>query len=747
MLIEAKSHLARLMATENLTIEERNVPTAFFDPQSRVLTIPILNGNLSPQLYDLLLGHEVGHALETPAEGWHDAVTDYKVDKSILNVCEDARIEKKIKRRFPGLKPSFIRGYYELMEMDFFSTKGKDLNELNFIDRVNLYTKGGAAQGITFNSEETLLLREVECTETWEEVVAVAKKISEFMKMQHEERKKIKIKIKADKKEKDEDEELTEEEKRLLEGIENGEYDVEVEIEEDGEPAKTAEIEQTEESTDELKSGAEKTDDKKVEDEKKAGTGAASSNQTNEEVMKSETDEAFREREKQLYSKNSKRDIVYSNIPRFDTKEIIVEHKQIIKEIEKKNEDEKRYTRSDLHAGYKKFKNESNKVVSYLVKEFELRKNAEQQSRAKVSKTGELNMSRIHEYKLTDDIFARITKVPNGKSHGLVIFIDWSGSMIDKIHATIKQLLNLVMFCKKVNIPFDVYAFTTQWKTSEYAQKPKVGDLAVTSQFSLLNLFNHKMSISDYTKMSTYLLDFGTGWRMNGTNLIMPEKLSLSGTPLNHTIVTAFELIPNFKKENNIDIVNAVFLTDGESSMIGTRYGYVDPHSKRIVVTTDARPNIYRRVIFRDPVTKACVEVVDGTNGGLSSSAASETVALLTLLKQRADCNLVGFYIANNRDMRNAFDLYLPLKFNTYSEKTQKLDEMMDVFRKEKTYVIESIGYDEYYFIATSSMDTDDDELIVNSTTTRGLVSAFSKYTGGKVNSRIILNRFIKMIA
>jgi hypothetical protein len=78
MLIDSKSNLARLMATENLVIEQRRVPTAFFDIKNRVLTVPILNGNLSPELYDLLLGHEVGHALETPEEGWHHSVIEVK---------------------------------------------------------------------------------------------------------------------------------------------------------------------------------------------------------------------------------------------------------------------------------------------------------------------------------------------------------------------------------------------------------------------------------------------------------------------------------------------------------------------------------------------------------------------------------------------------------------------------------------------------------------------------------------------
>jgi hypothetical protein len=189
MLVESKSNLARLMATENLLVEQRNVPTASFDLKSRILTVPILNGNLSSHLYDLLLGHEVGHALETPEQGWHDSIIDLKVDKSILNVCEDVRIEKKIKRKFPGIRVSFLKGYQELMEMDFFKTKGKKLNEYNLIDRINLYSKGGPSQGIEFSDEEAILLKEVETTETFPEVVEVARKIQEFMKeeiRQHE---------------------------------------------------------------------------------------------------------------------------------------------------------------------------------------------------------------------------------------------------------------------------------------------------------------------------------------------------------------------------------------------------------------------------------------------------------------------------------------------------------------------------------------------------------------------------------
>ena len=740
MLIGAKSNLARLMATENLIIEERNVPTAGFDIKSRVLIIPTLNGNLTPELYDLLFGHEVGHALETPAEGWHNSVIDHKVNKSILNVCEDVRIEKKIKRRFPGLKPSFVRGYQQLLDMDFFGVKDQNINALNFIDRVNLYTKGGSTQGIEFSQEEQVLLQEVESTETWDEVVTVARKIQTFMceeleKMEQEQELKLKIKIKIGNGEGEETEELTEEELNQLEEILHSE-NIDIEI-----------IESSDEEGGSKEDSAEK---KEV-----GNSGATKTKSDILEKLKAFTDEKFREKEKTLYEKNS-RDTIYTNIPKVNLKNVVVPHKEILAEFAKqfeRNEEEKNY-HVLVKKNFIKFKNESSKVVSYLVKEFELRKNAEQQSRAKVSKTGDLNMSRVHEYKLTDDIFARMTKVPNGKSHGLVMYIDWSGSMQDKIHATIKQLLNLVLFCKKVNIPFDVYAFTSQWidESEIYDQKiqtKQVGDLDIGNFTHLLNLFNNRMSSRDIADMASYLLGVNQGYlpEINEyKKIFVPKKLRLGGTPLNHTIVCAFEMIPEFKEKNKLDVVNAVFLTDGESSLIGSRISYIDTHTNRHATTSEARPTNRLRVIFRDPVTKATQEV---RYGYWLSNAAQETIALLKLLKQRANCNLLGFYVASTRDMRTAYDLYSPEVVNCDNHFTKRdiLDRLMAEFRKTKTGIIRNVGYDEYYLISVNNLDTDDDELTVNSTTTRGLVSAFSKYTGGKVNSRVILNRFIGMIA
>ena len=127
-LIQSKSLLAKLMATENLTVEQRKVQTASFDVQNRILTLPILDAKISPFLYDLFLGHEVGHALNTPLEGLVKAKEE-KISRSVINVVEDSRIERKIKNKYPGIRISFVKGYRELIEKDFFGTAGADLNK------------------------------------------------------------------------------------------------------------------------------------------------------------------------------------------------------------------------------------------------------------------------------------------------------------------------------------------------------------------------------------------------------------------------------------------------------------------------------------------------------------------------------------------------------------------------------------------------------------------------------------------
>jgi hypothetical protein len=180
--VESKSQLAKLLATENLTIEHQKIRTAMFDPKNRVLYCPIWK-DMTGATYDHMLGHEVGHALYTPAEGWHEAASSLGAKyKGFLNVVEDARIEKKVKRKYPGIRSSFVKSYQALFDKDFFGIKGRDLNSLSFIDRLNLHTKSSGTTKVEFTNEEMKLVKQVEACETWEDVIRVTKAVFNYSK-------------------------------------------------------------------------------------------------------------------------------------------------------------------------------------------------------------------------------------------------------------------------------------------------------------------------------------------------------------------------------------------------------------------------------------------------------------------------------------------------------------------------------------------------------------------------------------
>ena len=693
-LIDSKSILAKLMATEDLIVEQRNVATAFFDVKNRILTVPVLDKDISPQLYDLFMGHEVGHALYTPLDGLVKSKEE-KMNMGILNIVEDSRIERKIKYKYPGLKNSFVKAYQELLEKDFFATEGKDLNEYNFIDRVNLHCKGGAGLAIKFNETERDLLKDIESTETFDQVIEVTKRVVDYMKMVEEEKQKYDDSGEGAGRGEDEgDNESDQPNYDEDEEGNNNQYSDEPSEEDVEEP-------------------------KEKDSSNKTGTGQQDNSEKN---IRSLTDEAYRKNEHQLFS-NDDTQINYVNIPEFDVNQIF-DYKDVYK----------KYREGDYgidKKGFDKFRRDSNKVVSYLVKEFEMRKSADQLKRASISKTGDLNLNRIFSYQFNEDIFKKVTVVPGGKSHGLIIFLDWSGSMARHVGNTVKQLLNLVMFCKKVNIPFEVYSFIEETDAENMVNfKVKPNDISAYS-FGLINLLSSRMSSKDFVYAGAALMQIAG---VNTYNNIVrtPYWMCLSGTPLNETIIAAMEIVPHFQKKNKLQIVNTVFLTDGDGHPLTNVYTDYTGYTRDLRKGSNGKEA--NKIIIRDPKTKNQEEYDTRRYNNF------QTTCLIKLLKSRTNSNVIGFYIAHGRDYRSKID-----QFFGYDEKSQAIKEAA---RKDRYCIVNNAGFDEYYLLRSESMNTDENnELIVKeNATTRGIVSAFNKYASGRVNNRVVLNRFIDLI-
>ena len=782
---ETKSLLAKLMATENIRVEHKNIPTGAFDLKNRVLYLPMFK-YMTGDIYDLLVSHEVSHALHTPEEGWHDSISAKgKGYKSFLNVVEDARIEKKIKRRFPGCRAAMTRGYIALLNEDFFGIKGRDLSELGLIDRINLYSKGGVGLGIEFNEEERKFVKRVESVETWEDVVEVTNDLFDYAKENEVETDFDPPDFGSESFEMSEEEnwdfDPMEDESESMESPSEesessssstdgaGEEDSDSSSSTDGAGEEDSDSEENDTSSEKCDKNSEST---KTEEDEKAKSSASSGEEGGtsgsfspdkfdgnegydplEPV--SETDKAWRDKEAELTDDTNNVEYHYTKFPKIDLGEVILDYKNVHEEIsdfyntETENNWEvwKRDYLSDGRKWFSEFRKNNNKVVSYLAKEFEMKKAADQHKRATTAKTGVLDMTKIHAVSFSENIFSRISVLPDGKNHGLVMFIDWSGSMSNSMKGTIEQLMTLILFCRKVQIPFEVYAFADNYyrkKNGGYEDytpadylSPEKGDLGMNKSFRLLNLMSSRMSAKEYVdgcvNMTLLMYAFSSYNYYNHREekyCPVPIGYSLGGTPLNEAIITAHKLIPEFAKANNVQLVNAVFLTDGSSSQSGQVFDE-DGGMRRVgAYGTDVK------LILTDPKTR---NQYDLSRGGRET-----TVQLLRSLRGSLGINVVGFYILSGGRRLKSYALS---EFFSYEELDMKVKEL----RKNKFVVSKMRGYNEEYLIkggADLEIDTDSFLDKVNTGAKKGeLLRAFKKDRKGKLQNRVMLSRFVDLIA
>ena len=460
-----KDILAKLMATENITVLHKKTPTAYFDVKNRTLVCPMLKDNMSSEMYDLFMGHEVGHALNTPLEGWHDSVCELgPIFKGYLNVVEDVRIEKKIKTKYPGLRRSFYQGYKELANDDFFGIKNSGVEDLNLIDKINIHFKIGSLARVQFTDEEMVYIERCKKVKTFEEVLVLAKELFE----------------KQEAESKDNIQSMTMDElQAMMEDLgieveENPEGNTEINILEEtdeGEANSSSHDPATEEPTKESQGGG---DEASSDDDKDKSTENKALDKGEGEEDVSITDDAHREAERTLLEKNDRGEQpLFIRGPSKEVMKYVMHsfkdvHKARLETMEKASFDP---AKNGIMDGYKYYIAQVKKASNFAVKEFEMRKAGYQWQRAETAKTGSLDMNKIHSYKFNEDIFKRVTRLANAKNHGMIMFIDYSGSMGRTIPQVIDQLIHLVVFCKGINIPFDVYAFTTGNKFSKHCER------------------------------------------------------------------------------------------------------------------------------------------------------------------------------------------------------------------------------------------------------------------------------------
>lgn len=698
--LAAKSVLARLMAAEDIAVEvDPTAPTAYFNVEERRLVLPLWD--VEGDAYDMLVGHEVSHALYTPEGAASLEAACKRIDpknlevaKAYINVVEDARIERMIKVDYPGLRRSFAAGYREFHARDLFGIKGKAVTDLALIDRVNLQYKIGWLIEVPFTAEELPLVQRVADTRTWDEVVELSKELYEFAKKQkrdgdegdrtNTDSGKGKSRKPQDGDEgdasvptNDTDDDGTESDSET-DGLSNGDEGDEGEAEggkslngddtegdeAEGDGGGDAEGEGTAEGTDSDDDGETAESDEVESDRAGTNEGSVGDGEQKDYTPDAPTTAKSLNDNLSKMVKKTKKPIIYADLPTMP-KEVVVPFATVEAEWTKIAAVTRKGLQSDLF-GVWKVKNQSD--VLALATEFERRKAADAHKRTVTAETGSIDPTRLFAYKISDDIFLRSSTVQDGKNHGIVVLLDMSGSMGPQILDTMIQLVNLTAFARRVNIPFKVYGFidyhpafaasAAKWVTDPKAKAKWLS----TGRVRLLTLLESGTSQARWQNAVGHLLAFALGctsigslngndpyWKAakvsnswyNIGSVYGNNGFTLNGTPTNEALMALLTIVPEWKQKNNLQVVNTIILTDGEAGD--------QPLTYQVENMTDENGwRVDPSVIVRDPITrreyKAYTEHKTTHNGYIHNPIYSteQQSLLVAMLRHRTGAKVIN---------------------------------------------------------------------------------------------------------
>ena len=753
--LDVKSNLAKLLATENITIQHNNVKTASFDVKNRVLTLPIFKQK-SGDVYDMLIAHECAHALWTPYEEWQN-ITDKEL-RSYVNVIEDTRIDKLIQAKYPGVVRNYQNGFDILEKQNFFGISGRDINkDFMVIDKINLRSKSLNRLPFIFSSKDKDWLVKVDAVKSFNDVLTLAKEMLDWQKDQVEQMTKLpdfdNHIISKNYELSDDEDDFDDEDSDDSQGDNSGADQNDDDADEKNDFNNFGD-EKADDEKDSKQDGQSESDDTTKEEDKKGeathhAKGAGGDDKPR--LLKAITDDSFVQNQDKLLD-NSNKGYRYGKVPIPNLKDgsALTSYKTWLKDMNDYRVKQKQYHNvakydTYLDTQYKKFMNENKKTVMYLVKEFEMKKSAQAYKRASQDKTGIIDTLKLPSYKYSDDIFKKLTIIPDGKNHGMMMLLDWSGSMADCLYDTVKQLINLVEFCKKVNIPFEVYFFTSERKYNrEYDASPtswsqNSGEFAF-EDFNLVNCVSHRMNKKTIDLAMKTLFHMGmyfdnrytrrTTWQEQSDDYYaqseswgIPSEYYLGNTPLNESLVYINTLLPMFKKKYDIEKMTFITLTDGAGNYVKS-----DIHGGE-----------------RHDYEKTTVYQIDNKKFAQDGNI---TTNLLNHIKKQHDVNVIGFYIVK-KIRRWDIERYIG-EYKDWNDKEKKISLFRKELTKNKAAACTSEGYNKFFVIDGKKMNVENFDMskeTVKKGTASELKRIFGKSMANRLVSRVILNKFIQEVA
>jgi hypothetical protein len=711
MNLSAQEYLAKLLAKENLSVQHGNYSTASFDVMNRVLRLPLWEDK-GKDVYDLLVGHEVGHALYTPADGWHDSEKKIgKIPRAYLNIVEDIRIERMIQETYPGIVRRFKNGYKRLFDDNLFGTDDRDINKAGLMDRLNVSSKGRGYVPVEFSDEESPLVKEAMEVKTWDDVLKVCQKLFDWVNENEEEE------------EKPEGSDATFPSNEMA-----GDDDAQAEKPEGSTPPE---------------------DDEEM-DEEGEGEGSESDSESKEketEEKKSDkhspwTEENFRKNEKDLletkedkYDKETKQSTYSAGISDENLEKIVFTYKEAAaKRIEWCEENQRdieysAYGNPAVTADWEKSKPGLNSTANLLAKDFERKKAAFEYSRALTAKTGKLDPLKLHAYKTSEDIFLTTTQLAQAKSHGIMMFVDYSGSMCDIIEDVTNQAITIAMFCRKVHIPFEVYSFTTAgWHGRDLQDEivVKGNEIDDLTKIKVVEMFSSKMNNKTFEEASkeAFGISKAHSYRRDSTYYIAGGQLhtidAMGSTPLIQTTILAAKLTKAFQRKHAIQKTNIMILTDGYPDTVGIND---DEHA--------------------DVKTHRNNKMINFNGKIISGESARELYTnCLIRLKEITGAKMFGFHLAV--DASSFGQGYWDVKEKQHIE----FKDVMKKWRKEGHLVWKKQkGYDDYFIIKVGQKHVDDEFEPQKTETIRDIRNEFKKFNKNKKHTKQLVAKITDAVA
>ena len=788
----SQSILARVLAQKNIRVEfNPTAQTAMFDIASKTMTLPVLKDEESENVKTTFIGHECGHALYSPyrekdtksnGNWWIEAEqiggmgnADYV--QGIFNIVEDARIEKLMKTEFPGLRREFSAGYRELADRNFFGTVGADISTLGFVDRLNVHFKCGSLVNVPFSAEEQSFVDRMEKMESFDDMISIGADIFSFVGGKRNDSSKkrendvpVVTNVVSNKNNSDQSSSSN------STSSESNENNAKSESSSSQNGEKKSQSEQNQDG-----SGNQEGNEKKNGNNigvVNAGTGVAP-----DVLPQMNTQKNFDQQQKNLINSNV-RTTRYSDIGVPNIENIVM---PIKKTHEILSNSYAQYGKTQvgnkimnrIHKEFDGFIKSTTPTINTLIKQFEMRKAADVQKRTSISRTGKVDCDRLYKYKVTDDIFSRFSRVAEGKNHGMVMYIDWSSSMQPVTDDVINQVIILTQFCRRMAIPFDVYMFSSQYpilthygivknsiKTTNYGEYNILNQWSESHKHKMMSQYNsfknsdaayctedhpeqfaliHILS-SDTSKNTTNqsLMNLFTLAKMitrpasvfDNTNYkpsYIPEWFGQGNTPLDSTVIAAMKMVPEFQKKHKVQIMNTIFLTDGET-------GHSPIHTSSLYSS--------EKCFVRCPFNNK-EYVADGP---------TSTDVLLEIFRDVTQSTTIGFFVCSSKYCRY-FDADAKIqrkKLNdegfidapkmkdgsaSYNYASRKYDKV----QKTKNH-----GYDRLFILPSrQEIETDMQELnkIQSGATLTAIRNAFITAVENRNASRSFLNRFADVIA